>query len=169
MCACSKAYALYQRAVVSLHCQCVASEWDKHVFKSIDQPGDWNTVSNLFFDSKKHDSNGYSLPDLWGNAMSDRKLCEILQLRKTKAHDELLEHLLYYSPELVPSDYHLFWYQKSFLGDQRFNNDKEVETAVKVGLSSHAAAFYEELQKFVGRSRKKYEVSSKKNYFQCFF
>lgn len=94
--------------------------------------------------------------------MSNRKLCEILQLRKTKVYEQLLEHTLY-SPELMPSDYHLFQYQKSFLSDQRFNNNEEVETAAKVGLSSHAAAYFEEeLQKLVGRSRKKYEVSSKK-------
>lgn len=73
---------------------------------------------------------------------------------KKKVHDELLEHPLY-SPELVSSDYQLFQYQKSFLGDQRFNTDEETETAVKVWLSSQAAALLEEeLQKLVGRSKK---------------
>jgi transposase len=45
----------------------------------------------------------------------------------------LLEHLNWkwfdhpsYSPDLIPSDYHLFTYLKNWLGSQYFNNNEEL-------------------------------------------
>jgi hypothetical protein len=44
-----------------------------------------------------------------------------------------------YSPDLAPSDYHLFIYLKNWLGSQLFNN--ELMEGVKMWLSSQAADF----------------------------
>jgi histone-lysine N-methyltransferase SETMAR len=57
-----------------------------------------------------------------------------------------------YSPDLAPSDFHLFLHLKKFLASQRFNNDEDVKRAVQKWLSSQAATFYdEEIQKLVSR------------------
>jgi histone-lysine N-methyltransferase SETMAR len=57
-----------------------------------------------------------------------------------------------YSPDLAPSDFHLFLHLKKFLAGQRFNNDEDVKRTVQKGLSSQAAAFYDEgIQKLVSR------------------
>jgi hypothetical protein len=47
-----------------------------------------------------------------------------------------------YSRDLTPSDYHLFTYQKNWLGSQRFNNNELMEN-VKMWLRSQAADFFE--------------------------
>jgi hypothetical protein len=52
----------------------------------------------------------------------------------------LFDHLRY-SPDLAPSDYHLFTYVKNWLGSQRFNINEEVMEGVKTWLSSQAADF----------------------------
>jgi histone-lysine N-methyltransferase SETMAR len=55
-----------------------------------------------------------------------------------------------FSPDLSPSDFHLFLRLKKFLAGQRFLNDDDVKEAVKKWLSSQAATFYEEgIQKLV--------------------
>ena len=46
-----------------------------------------------------------------------------------------------YSPDLAPSDYHLFQHLKSFLGGQRFHDD-EVKEYVSMWLKSQAANFF---------------------------
>jgi transposase len=51
---------------------------------------------------------------------------------------ELFDHPLY-SPDLAPSDYHLFTYVKK---SQRFNNNEELREVVKTWLSSQAAHFF---------------------------
>jgi hypothetical protein len=48
-----------------------------------------------------------------------------------------------YSPDLVPSDYHLFTCLKNWLGSQRFNNNVEMMQGVKTWLSSHAADVFD--------------------------
>jgi histone-lysine N-methyltransferase SETMAR len=49
-----------------------------------------------------------------------------------------------YSPDLAPSDYHLFLHLKKFLGGKRFDDSDDLKIAVS------AAAFYEEgLQKLM--------------------
>jgi histone-lysine N-methyltransferase SETMAR len=46
-----------------------------------------------------------------------------------------------YSPDLAPSNYHLFTYLKNWLGSQRFNNNELME-GVKTWLSSMVADFF---------------------------
>jgi hypothetical protein len=47
-----------------------------------------------------------------------------------------------YSPDLSPSDYHLFTYLKNWLGSQRFNNNGKLMEGVETWLSSQAAGFF---------------------------
>ncbi|GFW39976.1 histone-lysine N-methyltransferase SETMAR [Trichonephila clavipes] len=49
-----------------------------------------------------------------------------------------------YSPDLTPSDFHLFLHLKSFLAGKHFNNDKELKENVSNWLKTQAATFYEE-------------------------
>jgi hypothetical protein len=65
---------------------------------------------------------------------------------------EQMNHPPLYSPDLEPSDFHLFLHLKKFLAGQRFNNDDEVKRAVQKWLSSQAATFYDKgIQKLVSR------------------
>ena len=51
-----------------------------------------------------------------------------------------------YSPDLVPSDFHLFLH----LAGQRFHDDNEVKEAVTTFFASQTASFYDEgIQKLV--------------------
>ena len=55
-----------------------------------------------------------------------------------------------YSPDLAPSDFHLFRHLNKFLGGKRFDDDDDLKDAVQKWLTSQAAAFYEEgIQKLV--------------------
>jgi len=57
-----------------------------------------------------------------------------------------------YSPDLVPSDFHLFLHLKKFLGGKWFDDDDDLKDALQKWLTSQAAAFYEEgIQKLVPR------------------
>jgi len=57
-----------------------------------------------------------------------------------------------HSPDLAPSDFHLFLYLKKFLGGKRFDDDDDLKDAVQKRLTSLAVAFYEEgTQKLVPR------------------
>jgi len=57
-----------------------------------------------------------------------------------------------YSPDLAPSDFHLFLHTKKFLGGKRFDDDDDLKDAVQKWLTSQAAAFYEKgIQKLVPR------------------
>jgi transposase len=57
-----------------------------------------------------------------------------------------------YSPDLAPSDYHLFIYLKNWLGSQRFNNNEELMESVKTWLSSQALDFFDTgIQKLIPR------------------
>jgi histone-lysine N-methyltransferase SETMAR len=56
-----------------------------------------------------------------------------------------------YSPDLAPSDFHLFLHLKKCLADQRFNNDEDVKRAVQKWLSSPATFYDEGIQKLVSR------------------
>ena len=49
-----------------------------------------------------------------------------------------------YSPDLAPSDFHLFLHLKKFLGGKRFDDDDGLKDAVQKWLTYQAAAFYEE-------------------------
>jgi len=57
-----------------------------------------------------------------------------------------------YSPDLAPSDFHLFLHLKKFLGGKRFDDDDDLKDALQKWLTSQAAAFYEEgIQNLVPR------------------
>ena len=56
---------------------------------------------------------------------------------------EVLQHPPY-SPDLAPSDYHLFGPMKKFLGSQRFKSDEEVKSVVRRWLYSQKTDFYEQ-------------------------
>ena len=64
---------------------------------------------------------------------------------------EQMDHPLY-SPDLAPSDYHLFLHLKKFLGSKRFDDDDDLKDAAQKWLTSQVATFYEEdIQKLVPR------------------
>jgi hypothetical protein len=48
-----------------------------------------------------------------------------------------------YSPDLAPSDYHLFTNLKNWLRSQHFNNNEELMEGVKTWLSSQMADFFD--------------------------
>jgi hypothetical protein len=48
-----------------------------------------------------------------------------------------------YSPDLAPSDFHVFLHPKTFLGGWRFHDDNEVKEAVNTWFASQAASFYD--------------------------
>jgi histone-lysine N-methyltransferase SETMAR len=57
-----------------------------------------------------------------------------------------------FSPELMPSAFHLFLCLNKFLAGQRFLNDDDVKEAVKKWLFSQATTFYEKgIHKLVPR------------------
>ena len=57
-----------------------------------------------------------------------------------------------YSPDLAPSDFHIFLHVKKFLGGKRFDDDDDLKDAVQKWLTSQATTFYEEgIQKLVPR------------------
>jgi hypothetical protein len=54
-----------------------------------------------------------------------------------------------YSPDLAPSDFHVFLHLKSFLGGRQFHDDKVKET-VNMWYALQAASFYDAgIQKLV--------------------
>jgi len=71
---------------------------------------------------------------------------------------ELLDHFGWevfdhprYSPDLVPSDYHLFPNMKTWLATQRFDDDAELQAGVNEWLKFQAATFYDGINKLVHR------------------
>lgn len=65
-----------------------------------------------------------------------------------------------YSPDLAPSDFHLFSNMKKGLGAQRFVNDNEVKDFVNDGLNEQAVGFYSvEIEKLIYRYEKCLNVS----------
>jgi hypothetical protein len=55
---------------------------------------------------------------------------------------ELFHHTSY-SPDVAPSDYHVFTYLKNWVGSQSFNNNEELLEGIKTWLSSQAADFFD--------------------------
>jgi len=56
----------------------------------------------------------------------------------------------HYSPDLAPSDFHLFLHLKSFLAGRRLHDDNEVKEAVTTCLALQVESFYNEgMQKLV--------------------
>jgi len=65
---------------------------------------------------------------------------------------EQFDHPPYYSPNLGPSDFHLFLHHKYFLVGRRFHDNNEVKEAITMCFTQQAASFYDEgKQKLVQR------------------
>jgi hypothetical protein len=58
-----------------------------------------------------------------------------------------------HSPDLTPSDYHLFTYQKIWLGSQCFNSNEELLEDVKTWLSSQASLTQAYINLFLNMTR----------------
>ena len=60
-----------------------------------------------------------------------------------------------FSPDLAPSDYHLFLHMKRFLAGKQFHSDAEVKTTVNNWLQQQAVDFFDTgIQKLVTRYNK---------------
>jgi len=60
-----------------------------------------------------------------------------------------------YSPDLAPSDFHLFTFLKTYMGGKKFQTDKEVKQKVLKWTKEMAGEFYEEgIKKLVPRLTK---------------
>jgi len=69
---------------------------------------------------------------------------------------QFLDHSLY-SPDLAPSDYHLFPGQKKQLKGRRFSSDAEVNAAAEAWLDGQPfESFFEWLTKFKATGQKVY-------------
>ena len=79
----------------------------------------------------------------------------------------MFNHHPTYSPDLVPSDFHLFLHLKKFLSGQRqrFQDDREAEMSVTVVPISSGRLQRHKMQKLVSRYDKylNFEVNTLKN------
>jgi histone-lysine N-methyltransferase SETMAR len=67
---------------------------------------------------------------------------------------EVLDHPAH-SPDLAPSDFHLFLHVKKYLGGRKFHADKDVKNKVTTWLRAQVAQFYDiGIQKLVPRINK---------------
>jgi len=55
---------------------------------------------------------------------------------------DILDHPPY-SPDLAPSDFHLFLYLKKHLAGKKFDNDNEMQEEVMTWFKAQAADFYD--------------------------
>ena len=75
-----------------------------------------------------------------------------------------------YSPDLAPSDFHLFGPLKEFLGDQHFSTDDEVKQAVLGWFSRTDKSFYAEaFQALVKRWDKRINAAGDMSKNKCSF
>ena len=89
---------------------------------------------------------------LHDNAWSHSAHVTTVLLEKCKW--DILDHLPY-SPDLAPSDFHLFLHLKKCLTGKRFDNDDELQEAVMTWFKGQAADFYDSgIQKLVPRLNK---------------
>jgi [histone H3]-lysine36 N-dimethyltransferase SETMAR len=76
-----------------------------------------------------------------------------------KFHWEIFDHAPY-SPNLAPSDYHLFMHLKKWLASQRFETDDELQTGVNEWFKTLAADFFDTgIKNLVPRYQKCVEVN----------
>ncbi|XP_049952649.1 histone-lysine N-methyltransferase SETMAR-like [Schistocerca serialis cubense] len=60
-----------------------------------------------------------------------------------------------YSPDLAPTDFHVFRYLKSHLGEKSFHDDEEIKDEIEMCFQQQAATFYDcGIQKLVHRLNK---------------
>jgi len=79
-------------------------------------------------------------------------ICFFLWAKGLKANE--IHSLLHppYSPDLAPSDYHLFGPMKKMLGGQKFASDTEVQSVVRQWIGQQPASFFASgIQKLVDR------------------
>ena len=78
----------------------------------------------------------------------------IIRFLTTKVNVQWNDHLPY-SPELAPSDFHLFLHLKKHLTGKKFDDDDEVQEEVMTWFKGLAADFYDSgIQKLVSRPNK---------------
>ncbi|GBM42469.1 hypothetical protein AVEN_79993-1 [Araneus ventricosus] len=65
-----------------------------------------------------------------------------------------------YSPDLDPSDFHLFAHMKRCLGRQNFATDNELQTSVQNWLKTQAVAFNDEV---IGKLLPRYDKYMNRN------
>jgi histone-lysine N-methyltransferase SETMAR len=65
----------------------------------------------------------------------------LLQRKISSRHLAGNNSIIPYSPDLAPSDFHVFLHLKTFLGGQQLCNDEDKE-AVNTWFASQAASFY---------------------------
>ena len=80
--------------------------------------------------------------------MNDAKMCVMIRRAPTQNLIttfgwEQFDHPPPYSPDLAPSDFHLFMQLKSILAVRQFHDDNEVKEAVSTCFASQAASFYD--------------------------
>jgi histone-lysine N-methyltransferase SETMAR len=119
--------------------------WER---KGVHAPRDQNNVRSVLRKTKKR----------LCSAIQNRR-CGMLTYGEVLLHDNdhphtavrtraLLEHFHWelfshhYSPDLAPSDCHLFTYPKKWLWSQHFNNNEELMDGVKTWQSSQAVDFF---------------------------
>jgi histone-lysine N-methyltransferase SETMAR len=62
------------------------------------------------------------------------------------------------SPDLAPSDFHLFLHLKKYLAGKKFDDNDEVQEAVMTWFKGQAADFYDSgIQKLVPRLNKSFD------------
>ena len=83
--------------------------------------------------------------------------CEVrsvIRFLNTKGERGILDHLPY-SPDLAPSDFHLFLHLKKHLAGKKFDNDDEVQEEVMTWFKGLVADFYDSgIQKLVPKLNK---------------
>lgn len=96
------------------------------------------------------------ITEVYGNVMNEasvRKWCIMFNGGRTNVHEEERDELEFrcelfdhppYSPDLAPSDFHLFPKLKHFLGGNRYGSDDELKEGVSEWLNNLAATEYEE-------------------------
>ncbi|GBM40536.1 hypothetical protein AVEN_76942-1 [Araneus ventricosus] len=76
------------------------------------------------------------------------------ELRTRLPHTQVLDHPPY-SPDLAPSDFHLFLYLKRHLAGQNLHDDDEIKNEVEIRFRQQAVDFYDcEIQKLAPRVNK---------------
>ena len=84
--------------------------------------------------------------------------CEVrsvIRFRKTKGERWDILDYPPYSPDLTPSDFHLFLQLKEHLAGKKFDDDDEVQEEVMTWFKGQAADFYDSgIQKLVPRLNK---------------
>jgi histone-lysine N-methyltransferase SETMAR len=114
--------------------------WDRKGVLMLEfmQTWDHNNVRSVLLNTKKLHKAGHSEQKCGMLRSGVMLLHDNAHLDKAARTRALLQHFNWelfhqppYSPDLAPSNYHLFTYLKKWLGSQRFNNNEELMEHVK--------------------------------------